>query len=405
MLLFVGQLWAVPLLVIIRLLRPFVLIRIGTLYSEYFGHYSGNVELYLCERDSGISKPNGRHIDVWFNLTSVVSNRQLEIMWRRRLSILPRFLLAPIYRINRFIPGGQIHQIESTYHDRDVLNLLSTQLPHAVFTPAEEEFGKRLLNEMGIPEGAQFVCLNVRDGSFHNKLTFTNYRNADLSRYVLAAEELAELGLFIIRMGKLVEKKFQSANPKILDYATSEFRSDFLDIYLGAKCFFAISTSSGWDNIPGVMFRRPVVYTNVVPISQVQSWNNNTLAIFKRHWSPTHGRFLTQTEIFSLVEKNFTSSLPPYESLGIKLLENTEEEIRDVVMEMVGMLRFNRGRQKGLEDKTQSEFWDIYSDNLQRTGLKYLHGKIRVRIGVNFLTGAREYLDDSIDNAICTYQN
>ena len=58
--------------------------------------------------------------------------------------ILPQFLLAPLYRLNLAIPGGQIHQIESTYHDRDVLNLLSAQPPHTVFTTAEEELGKRL---------------------------------------------------------------------------------------------------------------------------------------------------------------------------------------------------------------------------------------------------------------------
>lgn len=399
-LLLVGQLWAVPLLILIRLVRPLVVIRIGVLFSEYFGHYSGNVELYLCERDSGINRLQEKHIDVWFNLTSVVSNRQLERMWGRQFKILPRFLLAPLYRLNQFIPGGQMHQIESTYHDRDVLNLLSTQLPHAVFTAEEEELGARLLAEMGIPEGAQFVCLNVRDGAFHSKLTFTNYRNADVSRYMLAAEELTKCGFFVIRMGKLVDQNFESSNPRILDYALSEFRSDFMDIYLGAKCFFAISTSSGWDNIPGVLFRRPVLYTNVVPISQVQSWNDNTLAIFKRHWFSEQGRFLTQSEIFHLIDKGFVSASPPFDELGVELVENTAEEIYDATMEMADMLQPEGLIYSDEEKQMQYAFWSFFKQNLQRNDLQYLHGDIRVRIGTKFLTVASEYTDPSIDPAI-----
>jgi putative glycosyltransferase (TIGR04372 family) len=356
----VGQLWAVPLLLIVRLFRPLVVIRMNFLLSEYLGHYSGNVELHLCERDAGINRLQKRHIDLWFNQTGVVSNKQLEKMWERQLTILPRVLLAPVYRLNRLVPYGQIHQIPSTYHDRDVNNLLSTQPLHAVFTPEEEEVGRRLLSEMGIPEGAPFVCLNVRDGAFHSQKRFTNYRNADVSRYMLAAENLTKRGFQVVRMGKKVEHKFESGNEKILDYASSAFRNDFMDIYLGAKCFFAISTSSGWDNIPGVLFRRPVLYTNVVPISQVQSWNGNTLAIFKRHWLPSQSRFLTQSETFYLIDRGFVSSFPPFDELGVEL----------------------------------------YRRNLQRVELGHLHGDIRVRIGAKFLAAAPEFTHDMIDPAI-----
>jgi len=397
LLLLIGQLWAVPILMIIRLIRPLVIIRIDCLQSEYLGHYAGNVELHLCERDHGINSLSKRHIDLWFNLTNVVSNKQLEIMWKRELIILPRVLLAPVYRLNRVVPFGQVHQIESTYHDRDVNNLLGTQPPHLAFTPEEEETGRRLLSEMGIPNEAPFVCFNVRDGAFHGQKQFTNYRNADVRRYLLAAEELTKRGFYVVRMGKKVERRLESNNKKILDYASSAFRNDFMDIYLGAKCFFSISTSSGWDNVPGVLFRRPVLYTNVVPISQVQTWNSNTIAILKRHWLTTQKRFLTQSEIFHLVDKDFVSSWPKFDELGIVLIENTEEEIRDAAIEMVDTLLLNGKETTKKENRKQSEFWNLYMQNLTRSNLRHLHGEIRLRMGAKFLETAVELTQDTID--------
>ena len=389
---------------IIRLIRPLVTIRIECLLSEVLGHYAGNVELYLCERDLAINAPSGRHIDLWFNLTSVVSNRQLEIMWKRKLTILPRVLLAPVYRLNRAVPFGQIHQIESTYHDRDVNNLLGAQPPHLAFTAEEEEKGRRLLSEMGIPGGARFICLNVRDGAFHNQKQFTNYRNADVISYLLAAEELTRRGFYVVRMGKKVEHQLESDNRKILDYASSAFRNDFMDIYLGAKCFFSISTSSGWDAVPGVLFRRPVLYTNVVPISQVQTWNRNTIAILKRHWLTAQKRFLTQSEIFYLVDKDFVSSRPKFDELGIVLIENTEEEIRDAAIEMVDTLLPNGKEITEKENRKQSEFWDLYMRNLTRFNLRYLHGEIRLRISASFLETAVEISQDTIDPVVLGLQ-
>ena len=399
MLLSIGQIWAVPILIIIRLIRPIVVIRIDCLLSEYFGHYSGNVELHLCERDSGIYALSKRHIDLWFNLTGVVSNKQLEAMWKRQLTILPRVLLAPVYRLNRALPFGRVHQIEATYHDRDVNNLLESQPPHLAFTPEEEEMGRRLILEMGIQNAAPFVCLNVRDGAFHSQKQFTNYRNADVRRYLPAAEELARRGFYVVRMGKKVEHELKSDNARIIDYASSAFRSDFMDIYLGAKCFFAISTSSGWDNVPGVLFRRPVLYTNVVPISQVQTWNSNTLAIFKRHWLAAEQRFLTQSEIFLLIDKDFVSSWPRFEKPGIALIENTADEIKDAAVEMVDSILCNGIKRTEGEDRLQTEFWRLYMRNLTRFGLRHLHGEIRLRIGARFLRTAGELTQDTVEPA------
>ena len=112
------------------------------------------------------------------------------------------------------------------------------------------------------------MCLIVRDSGYLNRHInkenlnrwgYHNFRDGDVDKYVLAAEELTLRGYYVFRMGSNVKKPLKSSNPKIIDYANSKIRSDFMDIYLGAKCSFCISTSCGFDAIP-VVFRRPIAY-------------------------------------------------------------------------------------------------------------------------------------------------
>lgn len=386
----VGQIWAIPIVIIIRLIRPFIVVRMGCLEAKFVGHYSANVEIYLCERDAGIHQLSKPSIEFWFNYNESVSNNELGRIWKRHLRILPRILLAPVYRLNQAIPFGQIHCVASTYHDRDVHNLLDEQPPHVVFTDNEEAKGCRLLLEMGIPENTPFVCLHVRDGAYHAKMQFTNYRNADVKRHLLAVEELTKQGYYVIRMGKKVKNSLDTSNSKIIDYASSIHRNDFMDIYLGAKCSFVISTSSGWDNIPHTMFRKPILYTNFVPISQMVTWNRNAIAIPKRYWLKREDRFLTLSEIIEIDER-YSSIKTKFSELGIDLIENTEEEILDATIEFLDCLSSNYKCTSKNDNRRQREFWEIYERNLKKFALRHMHGELRSRIGSKFLDKATEF--------------
>src|SRR4051812_7600254 len=84
---------------VIRILRPFVVIRIGSLYSERLGHFALNTELYLCERDAGINQHGRRCIDLFYHRARV-ANTQLDAMWRRLLHIWPARLLHRVEQLN-----------------------------------------------------------------------------------------------------------------------------------------------------------------------------------------------------------------------------------------------------------------------------------------------------------------
>ena len=87
--------FAVLFLLIISVLQPFYLVRLGGLISNRLGHFAGNTEVYLCERDAGINVPNKPYVDIFY--MGPICNQQLAKMWKRELKLfLDIFLLLTI---------------------------------------------------------------------------------------------------------------------------------------------------------------------------------------------------------------------------------------------------------------------------------------------------------------------
>jgi len=376
-------------LVLLRIIRPFILIRISGLLSFRIGHLCANTEIYLCELKAGINKPKGLFIDIFY-LISPISNYQLTKMWSRILRIYPTWFLYPIYRINSIFPGGNQHLIpmgEVTNNmGRDVFNLYDEYNPHLKFTNDEISFGEAELRCMGIPSGAKFICLNVRDSEYLNShipkdWSYHDYRDSDIDNYNLIVNELANRGYYVVRMGAKVKKKLNITHPLVLDYATNGMRTDFMDIYLGSKCYFAISTGSGWDGVPEI-FRRPIVYVNFSPVGMLLTFRSLTISIFKHYYSVNLNRRLSLNEIF---ENNlgFLVESKCYQQKQVQLVENSPEEIKDVVFEMIEILEHKK-IENYEESKISEKFWNIMKQGIKNNPIKY-HGKIKSYIGSSFL--------------------
>lgn len=372
----------------VRLIRPVFLIRFQRLTNWRIGHFAANVELYLCELDAGINRPETNFLDIWYHPCKPC-NRQLTRMWDRVLHIGPRWLLEPVIWINALIPGGSAHLITGpTANGHDVHNLLDRFPPHLAFLPEEERRGEEGLRALGIPEGAPFVCFHVRDSAYlssqspHLDWSRHDHRDCNVQNYVVAARKLVERGYYVIRMGAVVKEAMAVDHPMIIDYATNGMRSDFMDIYLGAKCAFCVSNGSGFDSVPYI-FRRPSVYVDMVPAAQVHTFSTMFLSVIKKHWSRKEGRFMTLREIFDSGAGDFLLS-NQFDDAGIDLLESTPEEIAAVVLEMEERLR---GSWKSTEEdeRLQRQFWELFPNSESR-------GEIRSRIGADFLRLHRDCL-------------
>ena len=386
---------SIILLFVILILKLRIDIRIGPLISSRIGHLAANSELYLCEKLARINKNNKRTFDIFYT-PAPISNLHLVRMLRRRLFIIPGIFCELVQNLNSLIPNSEDLKIPLTIQeDRDIFNLLDKYRPQLSFTNKEELKGQKILDQMGIPADAKYICLMVRDQKYlqdylgSRDYSYHDYRNSSVDNYIAAAEQLANKGYYIIRMGSIVEKALKISHPRIIDYATNGMRSDFMDIYLGANCFFCISNPTGLDAVPYI-FRRPIVYVNCAPISYVFTFRKNDLFIPKKYRFINSDKFMSFSQIFNGKYDKFLRT-NDYINNGIELIENSSEEILEVCLEMESRLTGSWQPISHYDDTRQKAFWDKFPiDSVDDFLGRPLHGEINIRIGTAFL---KNYFD------------
>lgn len=378
-----GGLFALPIVLLVRLLRPLVVIRFGPLDTSRIGHLSACTELYLCGRDAG--QNNAQTFDIFYPILPYC-NPHLVKMWKRQLRI-SRFAYWPDW-LNRKLPNSKKHIIPYA-GARDIDGLLEQTPIHLSFTPEQERLGQEQLRRIGIPKDAPFVCFHARDSAYLEQMypnrdwSYHNHRDSSIQNYIPAVEELAGRGYKAIRMGAIVKEALATTNPDIIDYATNGTRTDFMDIYLSAKCHFFLSSGTGIDQVP-MIFRRPIAFVNFLSFEGLSSWGSNYLLIPKKLWLREERRFMRFREILESGVGRFTSD-EPYEQFGIEVVENSPEEIRAVVIEMDERLK-GTWQTTEEDEALQRRFWSLFKASK-------LHNVIRTRIGSEFLRQNRALLD------------
>jgi len=364
-----------PIVLVVRILRPFVLIRFGQLTSDRIGHYALDTEFYLCKRD--LHKHRERTVDLFFD-AGIVCNYQLKKMWHRKLHVCR--LNKYLYICNYLLPGSEKHTI-TLKSERALYALLPKTSSHLSFSKREEQIGIQALQYLGVSHGSPFICFHVRDSAYLSRLfcksdwSYHDYRDANINDCLQAAEELARRGYYLIRMGAVVKDKLEMSNPMIIDYAINGKRTDFLDIYLGAKCRFFVCSTGGIYAVPTI-FRRPVAYVNFVPLEYVPRWTPLDLFIPKKFWLRAEGRLMTFREVIESGAGSFLET-QDYKKNGIEVVNNTPEEIRSLVTEMDDRLN-GKWREESCDEELQNKFWSLFKSTS-------LPGAIRTRIGAEFL--------------------
>jgi putative glycosyltransferase (TIGR04372 family) len=298
--------------------------------------------------------------------------------------------------INSRVPRGKKYVINMLEFNYDTYPLLYPH-PHLSFTPEEERIGQQKLREFGIPKGAPFICFHARDPAYlegrkkdgyhvTQDWYYATYRDVNIKNLLPAAEELTKKGYYLIRMGAAVAEPLKTNNPKIIDYAT-KYRTDFMDIYLGAKCTFFLIGESGIATIP-MIFRRPVAFDNVIPFGHAQVCQDNYLYIPKKLWLTKENRQMTISEIFESGVAWFEFR-ELYDAMGIEIIENTADEIKSLAIEMEARLKGTWIAQNE-DEKLQTEFWALF--NPEGPYHKDVHKIVNARVGAEYLRQNREIL-------------
>jgi putative glycosyltransferase (TIGR04372 family) len=380
---------AFVLCLVVRIIKPLLFIRFGSLYCEKIGPFAAQTELYLCEKEHG-NQP-GNTLDIFYSGMEDFKccNYQLLKMWKRLFVF--NETSKYLYRVMVKLPFGKDHIIKTTNDSRDIHGLLEKSDVHLEFLPEEITQAKLELSRIGIGKGDKYVLMINRGQRYldtilpgHDEdLSCHTHRNCSINDFMPMAEMLTSKGNYVIRVGHLVSDLMETENPKIIEYDEDGFRTELLDIYLGANCRYLVGSDTGYFGVPGWIFHRPVIYVNFSEFEYLQPWLSSWLLIFRKYWLKSEKRFMTVREIIESGAGRLKRT-KEIENMGIEKVVNTPEEICDVVDEMEKRLA-GSWQDNVEDDELQRRFWSYFKSSA-------LRGVIRGRIGSKFLRDNRELL-------------
>ena len=323
------------------LLSRIIQVKIHPIINDRIGHFATDTELTLLKiRETRKNPKKPEKLDISC-ATSVVSvNSELEKMWMREIKLKTGDWGWLINDISKRVQSKDFYQ-ESSANDKE--GRLISFPPTLEFTSEQELIGRKFLKNVDVKDENKIVCLNVRDNAFMSQSealnwnksrdwSYHDYRDSEITTYLAAAESLAEMGYTVFRMGAIVKEPLDSRHPRIIDYATNGMRTEFLDIYLGAKCKFCVSTGTGWDSIPQI-FRRPSMYVNLLPHFAKECLVRDLL-IYPKSLARTTGKF--NIPLRHLFEHGFATSFHTdlYTQAGVVIRDLSSEELVEAVTEM-----------------------------------------------------------------------
>jgi putative glycosyltransferase (TIGR04372 family) len=200
------------------------------------------------------------------------------------------------------------------------------------FPPDVEARGWEALRKAGMPQGAWFVALHVREGKWDGRNSGMHaVRNADVSTYFPAIAEIVGRGGWVVRMGDPGMTTLPPM-PNVIDYCHSAMRTDWMDVFIVARSRFMIGTNSGPAFIPA-LYGVPSVLTNWWPHGE-RPWQATDVFIPKLLRSVTSERYLTMSE-FLREPFSFCHSSRYLADRGVKVEDNDPAVIKAAVAEML----------------------------------------------------------------------
>jgi len=301
---------------------------------DRIGHLAVEPDCYLKEGILGL-RPS--YFEIVLAPTHQVANKHLLDYWRQHLRIVTSPILCsflyPLSQQNtlKYDTYRFASVINETAHAFTIQTKYDGKPPLLTLRESDRQRGWDCLQKIGIPEGTWFVCVHSRDEGYVPGEGQT-YRNANINNYLLAMEAIVERGGWCIHMGDLTIKSLPSME-HVIDYAHLSIKSDWMDVFLCASCKFFLGSESGLVALADV-FGVSAGIANRAPMSVVFPCSSSSVGIPKLIWSLREERYLSFKEVFSSPIGNFRFDYL-YSEAEVQTVENSPEDIRDLVLEML----------------------------------------------------------------------
>jgi putative glycosyltransferase (TIGR04372 family) len=228
--------------------------------------------------------------------------------------------------VGKFFGAQDVYTVNALWGERP---------PVLSLTEEDIDWGNRNLLELGVPAGSWFVAVHVREGGFlpHNEI-IQHHRNAHIENASLAMQEIVKRGGICIRMGDRSMTPLPKM-PGVIDYAVHPLKSARMDVYLCARARFFLGCTSGLAFLAAT-FGVPVAHANMIPVETL-GIRHCDLSIPKLLWSTRLQRYLSFPEVFEQGHSGYFFS-QQYADAGIRVDENSAEDIRELALEMLDRL-------------------------------------------------------------------
>ncbi len=370
---------------VVNIFRPVFIV--GLSYKGRITQYMAPMELHL----RNANQLNKKYTMI-FVMPATTPNEAVRTIYRRYALIIDSHFL----RIIRSAFGMLSVLLKQRFTPEltDWVHLWQLE-PATTLTDEELKFGDHLRQSLGIPRDAPYVCLGLKEAAYYASITkesgygqdlshqANDSRNVDIANYILAATHLANLGIYVVRVGSVVTAPLPKNRHKfIIDYAT-EARSELGDLVLGANCKFSVCGATGvW--VFTASRNRPIVNCDQYDLGYKKDLLSQgapsvwVLRILRR----THLSQLVMFHEMAAGGKKWSDD-KLLTSLGLEPVPNTPEEILDAVIEMNdwvdGKLELSEH-----DEELQTKFYNCYPPETR------LEKNPLVRISPSFL---RKYQD------------
>lgn len=315
------------------------------------------MEIHFCET---IDNPKTTPI-IWF-FEKRIANQFLKKKWSKKLFILPRHILEPIYILfdkYEFFDFFLIdtskfsNDVKRTVKDRlkqvDIKNVLLKYKPSIKFDHEEKNNGEHYLKKIGLHK-KNFFLFTSRSSQFHNE-DFRSNRNSNLNDIIPAAKFLVSKGFGAIKIGK--NKKIDDND--IIDYGSSVYKSDFLDVYLASKCEFMITSLSGVSEF-ATLFRKPKLFINYFDVHNMTKLNLKWIILLKKFKDLNTGKLISFKEAYEK-KLNYIENFNELNEAGYKAIDNSELEIKKATENLLNLIENNYDLNEILQK--QKNYWKI----------------------------------------------
>jgi len=362
-----------------------------------FGHLAHELQFYIAGEMLGV---HPRYHAVYLAPPWHVANQSLLNYWRDRVIVVGNPLLAVLlmpFRWERVVTYPIYTVAATVKNDRGealtagaAMDEIGVQFdakfdgrPIVSITPEHQKRGLEQLKQLGMPEGAWWVCLHIREGSFRTRSVYMNsFRDVDPMSYMDAVQAVVERGGWVVRTGDPSMTPLPEMG-QLIDYVHSDARADWMDVFLIGSCRFMLGSDSGPMAV-APMFGRPVAATNMAPMGH-GAHGLNDLHIPKLYRSERENRLLRFDEVL-LTDARDWGRTDQFESDGVRWVDNTPEEIRALAVEMMDRL------DGSLDYSPDEEYTQTNYKGLLRRGLTASTYGTNSRIGRDFLRAHMDLL-------------